>query len=372
MRVAYFTTAQESAVFKKFYIERNIDINNSNQIFHSNLIRSLGQKNEVTVFSSRADSTQENPSSSKKTANVTWQYLATKKSRFKNIMAQRKEVASFTKYNDVCFVDTTSLRCLLNARKYCKIKKIPMIGIVTDNPKNISNQKRIVSKIITFFAKKCNAFVCLTESLNSFFNKNKKKPYTILKGINKGKVAGKKPVNHPYFFYAGTLLRKYGVYDLIEAFKVIKNRNVKLLISGHHKEDDLEEVISKNPNVVFLGNLDNNEILNYENFSIANINPRPFMEDIDKYSVPSKVIEYSSKNSLVISGPSTPLREEFRSSIFWFDERHPLSERIYEVYKTGRFTRTAMINDMNEICEKRFSINAVSKKMDRFLSVVLK
>ena len=36
--------------------------NFSNQIFHSNLIRSLGQKNEVTVFSSRVDSTQENPS----------------------------------------------------------------------------------------------------------------------------------------------------------------------------------------------------------------------------------------------------------------------------------------------------------------------
>lgn len=372
MRIAYFTTAQESAVFKKFYIERNINVNNSNQIFHSNLIRSLSQNNEVTAFSCRKDSLEEHPSSSKKTGNITWQYLATKKSSFKNLKSQRKEVSNFTKYNDVCFVDTTNLRCILNARKYCKIKKIPLVGIVTDNPKNISNQKGIVSKIISHYIKKCDAYVCLTDSLNLLFNKKKKKPYTIVKGINKGRVSGNKPVDFPYFFYAGTLLKKYGVYDLVEAFKVIKSKNVKLLISGHHKEEGFEDFIKDYPNVVFLGNLDNNEILNYENFSIANINPRPFMKEIDEYSVPSKVVEYSSKNSIIISGVSTPLREELRASVVWFDAKHSLASRIYEVYKTGRITRSSMIKDMNEICEKKFSINAVSKKMDRFLSTILK
>ena len=228
MRIAYFTTAQESAVFKKFYIERNINVNNSNQIFHSNLIRSLSQNNEVTAFSCRKDSLEEHPSSSKKTGNITWQYLATKKSSFKNLKSQRKEVSNFTKYNDVCFVDTTNLRCILNARKYCKIKKIPLIGIVTDNPKNISNQKGIVSKIISHYIKKCDAYVCLTDSLNLLFNKKKKKPYTIVKGINKGRVSGNKPVDFPYFFYAGTLLKKYGIYDLIDAYKTIKNKDINV------------------------------------------------------------------------------------------------------------------------------------------------
>ena len=82
MRIAYFTTAQEADEFKKFYIDRKIDTNNSNQVFHSNFIECLMQDNEVLVFSCRSDLKQNNPSNTKTKGKHMWHYLATKTSSF--------------------------------------------------------------------------------------------------------------------------------------------------------------------------------------------------------------------------------------------------------------------------------------------------
>lgn len=370
MRIAYFTTAQEADEFKKFYIDRNIETNNSNQVFHSNFIDCLALEHEVMVFSCRSDAKEVHPSQAKTKGKITWNYLATKTSSFKNVLSQRKEVSKAKKYTDIAFVDTTNARCLMAARKYCKNKRIPMIGIVTDNPQNISEQKKAVSKIIMFLSKKCSAYICVTEGLNSLFNK-KNKPHLIIKGFNKkGKIATKKPVDYNYVFYAGTLLKKYGIYDLIDAYKTIKNKEIRLVIAGHHEEPEFQDYIKGNDKIIYLGNIDNSDIISYEEHSLCNVNPRPFMEDIDKYSVPSKVIEYSSRNSLVVSGASSSLRPEFRTSILWVDNRNSLSKKLNEAVKMTKPYRVATIREMNEICEKRFSQNANSKRITKFISTL--
>ena len=171
MRIAYFTTAQEPKEFDKFIKDRKIQANTSNQVFHSSLVECLTSNNELLVFSCRKDPTQDNESKVNKTEDLTWHYLATKKSSFSNFFNQYTEVKSVKTYTDIAFVDTTNLRCMLYARKFCKTKRIPLVGIITDNPSNITGQNPLVSKILSFFIKKCDAFITLTEPLNTLFNK---------------------------------------------------------------------------------------------------------------------------------------------------------------------------------------------------------
>ena len=364
MRIAYFTTAQD----KQEYLNSPIESNPSNQVFHSNFIECLSLTNDVNVFVLRLNAYGNKESFINKEGKVNWNYLETKSKKFSNLTSQISNSKKIKEKFDVAFVDTMNTRCLLAARGFSKKNKAPLIGLVTDNPYNITNASSLGCKMLLRISKKCDGFVCLTDALNTLFNK-KNKPYILIKGLSKNpKVSKSSPVDSPYFFYAGTLLKKYGICDLVEAFKNLKDEKAKLVIAGHHNNNDFKEAIKGHERIIFLGNVDNDIVSEYENHSIANINPRPFMEQIDKYSIPSKVIEYSSKNSLIISGYSSELKNVFNESILWIDENNSLSQRMQEALTIKR----EMINDAKVISEKEFSLEANNKKLQDFLSNICK
>ena len=364
MRIAYFTTAQD----KQEYLNSPIESNPSNQVFHSSFIECLSLTNDVNVFVLRPNAYGNKDSFVNKEGNVAWNYLQTKSGKFANLTSQISSSKKIKDKFDVAFVDTMNTRCLLAARGFSKKNNVPLIGLVTDNPYNITNASSLGCKLLLKASKKCDGFVCLTQALNSLFNK-KNKPYILIKGLSKNpKVSKSSPVDYPYFFYAGTLLKKYGICDLVDAFKNLENTEAKLVIAGHHNNDDFQQAIKDNDRIVFLGNVDNAIVSDYENHSIANINPRPFMEQIDKYSIPSKVIEYSSKNSLIISGYSSELKNVFNDSILWIDENNSLNQRMKETLSCKR----EMINSAKAISEKEFSLEVNNKKLQDFLSNILK
>ena len=257
------------------------------------------------------------------------------------------------------------------AKAFCKKNKIPLIGIVTDNPYNITNVKKFHALLTLRTAKKCDGYICLTEALNTLFNK-KKKPYILTKGLSKNEVSTKEaPVCYPYFFYAGTLLKKYGILNLIKAFKKFKDKPVKLVIAGHHRNPEFENAIKDNENIIFLGCVDNDTVLQYESHSIANINPRPYIAKIDKYSVPSKVIEYISKEPVIISGFSSELKDMLMNSILWVDENNSLLDRMKEAYGIDEFRRKAMFGENKYHYQNEFSFEANNKKIDNFILDIL-
>lgn len=372
MRIIYFTTAQDNNEFSSISTENKKKINSSNQVFHSNFIKALAVNNEIDVYSCRSYANQLNKSSVNVEENVSWNYLRTKKNKISTLLSQVKEINKINSLAKIAFVDTMNLRCLLIAKKYCKKNHIPLVGIVTDNPFNITNLKKSRAKLLIKLSSKCTGYVCLTEDLNLFYNKNNK-PSILLKGISKpANNEIKSNVDYPYFFYAGTLLKQYGILDLISAFNELNDSNTKLIISGHHYNKEFETAIKDHHNIIYIGNIANEEVLNYENNSIANINPRPYIEQIDKYSIPSKVIEYSSKGSMVISGISTSLQKDFMGSILWIDENNSLSSRLKEAIEMNYKVRAAIIKNMNAIAENNFSLNVANQVLNDFIEKVTK
>ena len=368
MRIAYFTTAQD----KQEYLNSPIESNPSNQVFHSNFIECLSLTNDVNVFVLRPNTYGNKDSFVKKEGNVAWNYLQTKSGKFANLTSQISYSKKIKDKFDVAFVDTMNTRCLLSARNYCKKNKTKLIGIVTDNPYNITNASRLNSKLLLRTARKCDGYICLTASLNSLFNK-KNKPYILIKGLSNNISEVKaSPVDYQYFFYAGTLLKKYGILDLIDAFKNFNYPKVKLVIAGHHNNDDFRNAIRNDDRIIFLGNIDNDLVSQYENHSIANINPRPFVEEIDKYSVPSKVIEYSSKNSLIISGYSSEIKKYFENNIYWISDSNSISKALEETYSLNITLRKESINEINSISNKEFSLEINNEKIQCFVLNFLK
>ena len=62
--------------------------------------------------------------------------------------------------------------------------------------------------------------------------------------------------------------------------------------------------------------------------SIANINPRPLDKKLDEESVPSKLIEYLSVGTPVISTKYPKLYSLFKDDVTWIDGNDQLSMKI--------------------------------------------
>ncbi len=364
MKIAYFTTAQDDEEYKVFSLEQNPNANSSNQVFHSKLIDCLSLSNEISVYSCRFDG-KDHDYKSKKLTKICWNYLKTKSGKCSNLISQISDSKKIKDEFSIAFVDTMNIRCLFTAKSFAKKNKIPLIGIVTDNPNNITNSSNLINTLLLKTAKKCDGFICLTESLNKLFN-TLNKPYVVIKGLARKLTPKDKPqISSPYFFYAGTLLKKYGIYDLLQA---IKHVEAKLVIAGHHADEEFNNVIKDDTKVIYLGNIENKLVHQYENNAVANINPRPYMQEIDKYSIPSKLIEYSSKNALVISCPCKQLENDFNSSILWTNDKSSLIDRMNESLYMKKDVREEKIKEMNYISEKNFSLKSINKIVEEFIS----
>ena len=384
MRIIYITTSIEENDYIDFVKLWKKAPNPSNQNFHNKLIRSLAINNYVDVisirpFSKKLCKTPKLKAEFKETNNglISWNYLAISGNRVIKYFSLNKQIKSLMKtiYNKdeeyVIFTDTINPSCISLANKLSKMYSIPTIGICTDSPSNITGTSKAYTVYLLSQASKCYGYIALTNELNMLFNPNSK-PSLILEGIvdetkkNKLSIG----IDTPYFFFGGALLEKYGVYNLIEAYKMLNTTKVDLYLCGHSGNiDHLKEVISTNSNIHFLGTIPVKDVVEYESHALANINPRPYSEDFDRYSIPSKTIEYLASGSPTISVKNTKLMKFFKEEAIWARSSEPedLCACLNLVLSLNKEERKTLGKNAKEKALSLFSLKATNTRINNFL-----
>lgn len=129
--------------------------------------------------------------------------------------------------------------------------------------------------------------------------------------------------------YTGTLAKKYGVVDLVNAFRKIKNDNYRLIICG---SGDAEKYIVKaselDKRIIYKGQLQRKDILQLQKSSTVLINPRKNNEEYTKFSFPSKNIEYLSSGTPLIAYQLDGIPSEYLNYFYVVDETEDLSQII--------------------------------------------
>lgn len=381
MNIIYVTTAMNKGDFKNYLSSWKKSLNPSNQNFHEKMIRALALTNKVDVISLR-------PFSKKMCEE---KYLKAKVNTFKNInyyyfkvernklfrpfsysLQMNKLLSKLNKENSIIIADTINPQTIRLANQIKKKTKLPLIGICTDSPSNISNTRRSYTTYLLAKSKNLDGYICLTKGLNDLFNKFNK-PNLIIEGIVEDYfVKNEKSLinDKPYFFFGGALLAKYGVYNLIEGFKKLNRFDISLLIAGHHENPAklLEE--SKGYDIKFLGLLPVNEVMNYESFALANINPRPFSEDLDRYSIPSKTLEYLSSGRPTISIKNSKLQKYFLDDVIWLKDNDPLDikKALESVLNLSEEQRKDFGRQAKDKVRQLYSISSVNKKLNMFIN----
>ena len=376
MKIYYLTTAQDSDSFKELLSKWSISPNLSNQNFHNKLIRAIAISHDVNVISVRPINKHFSQKSLQNDVkienNVVWNYIKVSSSKLDKLLCVSNRIMGACKAitnNDVLFVDTMNLTLLKQANKIKEKTGCKIIGVCTDNPHNISFTSNSYKEKILNLGRKADSFIALTPKINELYNLNNK-PFILIDGITESNIKHNQSIHidTDYIYFGGSLMRKYGVYNLIEAFESLKRDDLKLVICGHHEENDLKETI-KGKNIEYLGALPYEEICELENNAICAINPRPIDPLIDEYSIPSKTLEYMANGTIAITVKNDLLKDRYSEAILWADsgDANDLEEAIKKALNLSKKERELFIKNSLETVNKFTSFEAINKEVNKLL-----
>ena len=383
MKIIYFTTACEKEDYIAFCKNWRVSLNSTIQNLHNRLIRSLALTHRVEVISVRPFSKKNCdlkmlPASTTQEGNITWHYLQIKRNRLLRYISAKKQAAKLLSKMDlddsIILTDTLNPYILNSSTSLAVKHNLPIIGVCNNTPSGIHNTGRSYTMFLLNAAMDLSGYITLTSGLNELFNEHNRANMTfegILEDSYKQVDVSK---YGRYLFYNGNLEEKYGVYDLISAFKDIKDPDLKLIISGYHADDNRIKNAIEGSNIINLGMIDLDEIMSLENGSIANINPRPYSEDYDRYLIPNNTMDYLGSNSITISVRNSKLKQNFSEGVIWLDssEKEDLLNGINKALSFSKEERERIIKKTKETANELYSSTAMNKRMVLFLKQFIK
>ncbi len=181
-----------------------------------------------------------------------------------------------------------------------------------------------------------DAFVLLTKQMAEYMKISK--PYCVVEGISTEQE--KRPDFAPpsrekkMIFYSGTLHKRFGVMNLVEAFKLIKDDKYELVMCGvGDSECDIILAASKDTRIRFLGQCPRADVLALQKEATVLVNPRQNNEEFTKYSFPSKNLEYLSSGRPLVAYKLAGIPDEYDNYIYYVDEDsiEALANKLVEI-----------------------------------------
>lgn len=330
MNILVLTSAMVSNEFSAYQNDAKIKPNPSNQNFYSKLIEALSLRNKVTVVSHRPLAKgmfRTNPLNEYRSTEFNSNFFYTKVDYTKKYKLFFEQTEIFKTCKDainemhsddfIIVVDTLRVGLLKAALKLKSIYSCKIVGMLTDNPDNLSSIRRSYSRKIKNLVSKLDGYLSLSSGLVHHFNSNK--PNYVFEGLASDRKYFKKDPVYDYYFFGGSLYERYGVKALVDAFHR-SNIKSKLIIAGSGPLSKyIEQLSFDDYRILYLTQLPLERVLGYEMNAIANINPRPINKTLDNQSVPSKLIEYLSTGVPTISTKFEKLYGPFKDDVNWIE-----------------------------------------------------
>ena len=206
-----------------------------------------------------------------------------------------------------------------------------LVVIVPDLPRYMNSSSKWYSRLHSKFNKlfaedrttkysQIDAFVYLTEQMDKQICRESK-PYVVIEGIAnvQNNTHVKATERKKYILYTGTMAKKYGVLQLVEAFKLMRNnKDYKLCLCG--SGDGVDEILqaSQTYNIDYRGEILNRTALDLQKYATLLVNPRPDEGEYTKYSFPSKVMEYFASGTPTIMHRLSGIPDEYYNYCFSF------------------------------------------------------
>lgn len=269
-----------------------------------------------------------------------------------------------------------------------KIAKCKICVIVPDLPRfmfSYSKEKGLKAKLVPFFSylttiieSRFDGYILLTKFMNELINRNNK-PYIVIEGLGNNDLfvennrIYEKTTNKRSIMYAGTLNKKFGVENLIEAFQSIKDDTLELWLFGNGDMDqEILQYSQRDPRIKYFGRKPKNEILEYERKATLLVNIRSSKDEYTKYSFPSKTIEYMASGTPLLTTRLPGIPEEYYSYCYTIKEEtiDGISESIRNVLKLSNEELKAMGENARRFIMTKKNNKVQARKIYVFLESI--
>ena len=384
MNVLVFSSSMPDSLFSSYQDEAIIKPNPSNQNFYSKLIKTLAINNNVSVVSHRPFSKgmfrHKNAINGDivMDGNIKYYMTDVKSGKAYKILEEERviekvaksAIEDFISHDFIIVTDTLRLNLLKAAKKIAKKYNVQVVGMLTDNPLNLSGGHTLIKQYLLKQASSLDGYLSLTHELVNIYNKHL--PSYVFEGLVTEENEGRKDPIFNYFYFGGALYERYGVKTMVEAFHRSNIKN-KLVIAGSGPLDKwIEQMAEQDYRILYLSQLNKEKNIGYLRNSIANINPRPVNPDLDKESVPSKLLEYLSIGTPVISTKYPKLYSLFKDDVTWIDGNDIESMRMalesYNVNNQEMYLKKAA-TARRKVFEF-YGLNVQAESIDHFLAEV--
>lgn len=168
------------------------------------------------------------------------------------------------------------------------------------------------TKSIYKLVSQIDSFILLTEQMADFFKIKEKKTWLLLEGLYSPQERKILPKKQKTILYTGKLDSRFGIVEMIEAFRLINDKEYQLWICGDGADKIIvENAVRQDSRIKYFGVLKHDQILTMQTQATLLINPRKGDEEYTKYSFPSKTMEYMASGTPTVMYPLPGLPKEY-------------------------------------------------------------
>lgn len=338
MKIYIISPLLEETAYKE--IQERMEYFNPGQKFYKLLKTGLEENGIETVLYTFTSSRFKQYLEKKEHIGINYFYYSDKSERHNTCKALALSLINeINPEQDVILADAEAywtMRSALICKSKCKCKIVEMI---TDFPHHVYSystsihKDNIVKKILKYsnaflklyYIKKADAYILLTEMMTSVVGR--KKPYVVIEGFSQihkeVSISNEERLFHKRkkIVYLGSLNDQSGIITLINSCIAMKRNDFELWVYGDgYAKEYLINIEKDDLRIHYGGVVSLEKVSEIEQKADILINPRPSKGEYNKYSFPSKTLEYMSSGTAMCCTKLACIPKEYDQYILWISD----------------------------------------------------
>lgn len=161
------------------------------------------------------------------------------------------------------------------------------------------------------------------------------KPYIIVEGFSDPESYDfeQKKSDKKVLMYCGALSDVYNITTLLEAFQLCKIDAELWIFGGGSRENEVKQATQKDSRIKFFGKVSREELLRCQKKAHLLVSIKSSDDDFTKYAFPSKILEYMTAGTAVLSTKIGGIPDEYYEYIYTIENEdvNAISAKIEEI-----------------------------------------
>ena len=143
--------------------------------------------------------------------------------------------------------------------------------------------------------------------------------------------------------------------------------SIMVFVTG---KEYIEKKSKESKNIEYMGNVNNEIVLRYEETAELLINPRPDIGEYTKYSFPSKLIEYMTSGTPALVNKLQGVPEIYYDRLYLFSgyDMNSYKESLRKVLDIPRGEKKGLGEKAKSFILERNGIDAVARKLEKMIN----